>query len=49
MKAITDHKALKWLLIMKKPKSRLVKWAMELSEYNIKIIAQEQMKITLLK
>ena len=58
--AITDHKALKWLLTLKEPKSRLARWSMELFGYNrwlidlgkkilMWMLYQEQMKTILLK
>jgi hypothetical protein len=34
---VTDHEALKWLMKVDKP-ARLVRWALELQEYNFKII-----------
>ena len=34
---ITDHQALKWLHKIKKPNSRLFKWALKLSQYDFQI------------
>lgn len=37
-KIITDHAALKWLLSLKDPNSRLVRWTLKLSEFDYEII-----------
>lgn len=34
---VTDHNALKWLKSIKKPNSRLFKWSLKLSQYNMDI------------
>jgi hypothetical protein len=36
----TDHKPLKWLLTLKKPKPRLAMWIMDLSEYDYEVSYQ---------
>lgn len=33
-KILTDHSALRWLLSVREPSSRLMKWLLRLSEFN---------------
>lgn len=40
-KIITDHKPLQWLLSLKEPNSRFVRWRLKLEEFNYEIIYEK--------
>jgi hypothetical protein len=35
---VTDHRALRWMLILKEPSAKLTRWALRLAEFQYKVI-----------